>query len=216
MIPRECTVAELLRAERGAPLYRVLLARYQLSHTTEQGRGHPSTEEQSSSQLSSWHWHCCCWYRYEYPAWIFQCSWCLLKAATEPPALNTESLESPDYFRRLERCIVWGKSSINRHNRTFQNGIIPLWWEWGEERARERGGCYGNSLACPTLPFASNREGLWEGRGLVSGKGVDNGSSVQMAEGVSFSWMRGVSFRTLASGSPCPALYNYSAFDSAE
>lgn len=113
-------------AERGAPLYSVLLAliaRYQLSHTTEQGRGHPSTEEQSSSQLSSWHWSC--WCRYEYPAWICQCSWCLLKAATEPPALNTESLESCDYFRRVEKCIVWGKSSINRHNRTLQNGIIP-------------------------------------------------------------------------------------------
>lgn len=52
---------------------------------------------------------------------------------------------------------------------------------------RERGGCCGNSLACPTLPFASNREGLWEGRGFVSGEGVDNGLSVQMAEGVSFS-----------------------------
>lgn len=126
MIPRECKVAELLGAERGAPLYSVLLAviaHYQLSHTAEQGRGHPSTEELSSSQLSSWHWGCC--YRYECPAWIFQCSWCLLKAATEPPALNTESLESPDYFRRVERCIVWGKSSINRHNRTLQNGIIP-------------------------------------------------------------------------------------------
>lgn len=69
MIQKEHTDAELLRAEKGAPLYRVLLAliaHYQLSHTTEQGRGHASTEEQSSSQLSSWHWGCCCCYRYEY------------------------------------------------------------------------------------------------------------------------------------------------------
>lgn len=52
---------------------------------------------------------------------------------------------------------------------------------------KERGGCYGNSLACPTLPFASNREGLWEGRGFVTEQGLDNGLSVQMAEGISFS-----------------------------
>lgn len=46
-------------------------------------------------------------------------------ATTELPAFNTDFLESPDYFRRVERSIVWGKSGINRHNRTFQNGIIP-------------------------------------------------------------------------------------------
>lgn len=128
MIQKEHTVAELLRVERGAPLYSVLLAliaHYQLSHTTEQERGLPSTEEQSSSQLSSWHWGCCCCYRYEYTVWIFQCSWCLLKAATELTGVNTDFMESPDYFRRVERSIVWGKSGINRHNRTFQNGIIP-------------------------------------------------------------------------------------------
>lgn len=55
----------------------------------------------------------------------------LLKAATELPAVNTDFLESLDYFRRVESSIVWGKSGINRHNRTFQNGIIPSWWEWG-------------------------------------------------------------------------------------
>lgn len=84
---------------------------------------------------------------------------------------------------------------------------------------RERGGCYGNSSACPTLPFTSNRGGsMGRQRGPVDGGGggVDNGLSVQMAEGILFSRMRGVSFRTLASGSLCPAPYNYSPFDSAE
>lgn len=46
--------------------------------------------------------------------------------------------------------------------------------------------------------------------------GIDNGLSVQMAEGILLSRMRGVSFRTLAVGSLCPALYNDFAFDSAE
>lgn len=128
MIPKEHTVAELLSTERGAPLYSVLpalIAHYQLSHTAAQGRGHPSAEELSSSQLSPWHRGCCCSYRYEYTVWIFQCSWCLLKAATELSAVNTDFLESPDYFRRVERSIVWRNSGINRHNRTFQNRIIP-------------------------------------------------------------------------------------------
>lgn len=69
------------------------------------------------------------------------------------------------------------------------------------------------------FPLLAIEEGLWdsrEGLWMGEGGGVDNGLSVQMAEGILFSRMRGVSFRTLASGSLCPAPYNYSPFDSAE
>lgn len=37
---------------------------------------------------------------------------------------------------------------------------------------RERGGCYGNSSACPTLPFTCNRGGsMGQQKGPVDGGG---------------------------------------------